>query len=339
MATLQLADVSMQYPSGAGVRNMNLTIDHGELVTLLGPSGCGKTTLLRLIGGFIEPTCGHILIDGQDVISLPPEKRPTAMVFQQYNLWPHMTVYDNLAFGLKLRKLPKNEIHEAIHDMLELIQLPGVANRRPGELSGGQQQRIALGRALLLKPKVLLLDEPFSNLDAKLRIELREEVKRIQRETEITTIFVTHDQEEALYLSDRVVVMNQGNVEQVSTPSELYDYPQTLFVARFIGEMNCLPVTSDNLWIQIPQAQQALKRFPSVLAVRPEHVQLSQELSPIFGRIKHKTISGHYTKMEIDTNIGALIAYQSREGGECWPVGDNLIYIKFSHFQVFHESL
>ena len=230
---LELKDMAKKYDNGDGVEHINLKVYEGEIVTFLGPSGCGKSTILRTIGGFMDVTDGDILVDGQSIVNLPPEKRPTAMVFQSYNLWPHMTIYENLAFGLKLRKIPKKEIDAEIKKMLELVSMSGFEKKYPGQLSGGQQQRIAIARSLLLKPSLLLLDEPFSALDAKIRQQMREELKKIQSDLGITVIFVTHDQEEAMALSHRIVVMNKGKFDQVGTPGEIYDSPATLHVASF----------------------------------------------------------------------------------------------------------
>ena len=235
---LQIKDMTKKYDNGDGVEHINLDIYEGEIVTFLGPSGCGKTTILRTIGGFLDVTSGDITIDGQSIIGLPPEKRPTAMVFQSYNLWPHMTIYENLAFGLKLRKVPKAEIDADIKKMLALVSMSGCEKKYPNQMSGGQQQRIAIARSLLLKPSLLLLDEPFSALDAKIRQQMREELKKIQSDLGITVVFVTHDQEEAMSLSHRIVVMNKGKFEQIGTPTEIYDKPATRHVASFIGEMN-----------------------------------------------------------------------------------------------------
>lgn len=210
---LELKDMAKKYDNGDGVEHINLKVYEGEIVTFLGPSGCGKSTILRTIGGFMDVTDGDILVDGQSIVNLPPEKRPTAMVFQSYNLWPHMTIYENLAFGLKLRKVPKKEIDAEIKKMLELVSMSGFEKKYPGQLSGGQQQRIAIARSLLLKPSLLLLDEPFSALDAKIRQQMREELKKIQSDLGITVIFVTHDQEEAMALSHRIVVMNKGKFD------------------------------------------------------------------------------------------------------------------------------
>lgn len=216
---LQITGMEKKYKNGDGVENINIDVYEGEFVTMLGPSGCGKSTILRTLGGFLDIDKGDILIDGQSVKDLPPEKRPTAMVFQSYNLWPHMTVYENLAFGLEIKKVPKNVIRSEIERGLKLVNMSGYEKKYPGQLSGGQQQRIAIARALLLKPSVLLLDEPFSALDAKIRAQMREELKRIQEELNITVVFVTHDQEEAMALSHRIVVMNKGFIEQIGTPT------------------------------------------------------------------------------------------------------------------------
>jgi ABC-type Fe3+/spermidine/putrescine transport system ATPase subunit len=220
------------------VSDLLLEVRAGELTCLLGPSGCGKTTTLRMIGGFLQPDAGAILIDGADVSSLPPERRPTAMVFQNYALWPHMTVFKNVAFGLRLRKLAKKEIRERVESVLELVGLTHHLHSYPARISGGEQQRVALARALVLEPKVLLLDEPLSNLDAKLRVRVREDIREIQQRIGITTVFVTHDQDEALSISDRIAVMSGGKVEQYAEPRTLYREPATHFVASFVGAMN-----------------------------------------------------------------------------------------------------
>lgn len=238
MKDLELKNVTKTFGSFTAVRHFSIEVEKGEFVSFLGPSGCGKTTTLRMIAGFIEPTAGEVFIQGQKVNDLPPYYRDTGMVFQNYALFPHMTVFDNIAFGLRYRKTPKDEIGDRVREMLQLVRLPGLEDRKPSELSGGQQQRIALARALIIKPKVLLLDEPLSNLDAKLREGLRIELRQIQREVGITSIFVTHDQEEALTLSDRVIVMNEGEIVQTGTPYEVYESPQSLFVGRFLGQSN-----------------------------------------------------------------------------------------------------
>lgn len=230
------------------VDNVALDIAPGAFVTLLGPSGCGKTTTLRMIAGFESPDEGRILLGGEAIDELTPNKRDTAMVFQSYALLPHYNVYDNVAYGLKLRKLPKEEIHDRVQKMLELVELSGMEGRMTNQLSGGQQQRVALARALVVEPSVLLFDEPLSNLDAKLRVQMRTEIRRIQQTVGITAIYVTHDQSEAMSLSDNIIVMEKGVVAQMGTPQEIYYHPVSEFVADFIGEANFLPakITAQN---------------------------------------------------------------------------------------------
>jgi len=218
----------------------DLTISPGDFVTLLGPSGCGKTTLLRMIAGFEMPTEGKILIDGVDVISKTPDKRDLGMVFQNYALFPHLNVFHNIAYGLKIKKLSQNEITERVLDGLKVVKMDDFAERVPAQLSGGQQQRVALVRALVMKPGVLLFDEPLSNLDAKLRIHMREEIRKIQKEFGITAVYVTHDQSEAMAMSDKVVILKDGIVQQVGTPQEVYQHPKNEFIANFIGKANIL---------------------------------------------------------------------------------------------------
>lgn len=289
---LILKDISKIYPNGDGVRDINLEIYEDEILTLLGPSGCGKTTILRAIGGFVETTSGEITIDNEDVTKLAPEKRPTGMVFQSYNLWPHMNVYENLAFGLKIRKVSETEIEESIKDMLALIQMSGFEEKYPNQLSGGQQQRIAIGRSLLLKPSVLLLDEPFSALDAKIRMQMREELKRIQQKLKTTVVFVTHDQEEAMSISDRIVVMDKGKISQVGTPSEIYDEPENRYVASFIGEMNFLNNEKESI------------------AFRPESILIKSDGTGEYaGQIEAVMPLGHYYSVTLNYQGTSLKAF------------------------------
>ena len=240
MAFLEINNVQKAYGANVVVRDFNLLVESGEFVSFLGPSGCGKTTVLRMIAGFEEPTGGAIVIGGKDVTNLKPNQRNIGMVFQAYALFPNLTVAQNIAFGLKVAGMPKAESDARVAEMLELIKLPQFRDRYPYQLSGGQQQRVALARALAPKPKLLLLDEPLSALDAKVRVSLRDEIRSIQKELGITTVFVTHDQEEALSISDRIVVMSQGYMEQVGTPFEVYNFPRTRFVASFVGTLNIL---------------------------------------------------------------------------------------------------
>ena len=305
---LQIKDMTKKYDNGDGVEHINLDIYEGEIVTFLGPSGCGKTTILRTIGGFLDVTSGDIMIDGKSIIGLPPEKRPTAMVFQSYNLWPHMTIYENLAFGLKLRKTPKATIEKDIKDILELVSMPGCEKKYPSQLSGGQQQRIAIARSLLLKPSLLLLDEPFSALDAKIRQQMREELKKIQHDLGITVIFVTHDQEEAMSLSHRIVVMNKGKFEQVGTPTEIYDHPATRHVASFIGEMNFLKAADDK-----------------TIAVRPEDITVTEGSDGSYtGVVRTIMVLGHYVVVNVQHGDDIVKCNIDRELSDRLKVGDTV---------------
>lgn len=235
---IELRNVSKSIHGHDILQDINLEVKNGEFLTLLGPSGCGKTTMLRLISGFEDPTVGQIFIDGKDVSGLPPHRRHAHTVFQSYALFPHMTVFDNIAFGLRCQKLSKKEIDERIAEVLKIVKLEKYVNRKPDQLSGGQQQRVAIARAVVNRPLVLLLDEPLSSLDYRLRKTMQIELKQLQRKLGITFIFVTHDQEEALSMSDRVVVMQEGCIEQIGTPRQVYEEPQSLHVAKFIGEAN-----------------------------------------------------------------------------------------------------
>jgi iron(III) transport system ATP-binding protein len=247
LSQVELKGVSKRFGSVTGVEQLNLTIREGEFFTLLGPSGCGKTTTLRMIAGFHAPSQGRIRFDGKDVTEVPPQKRGTGMVFQNYALFPHMTVFENVAFGLQVRKIPKSERKERVEQALDLVRLGGYGDRRIAQLSGGQQQRVALARALVVRPRILLLDEPLSNLDARLRDEMRSEILSLQRSLGITTIYVTHDQVEALSMSDRIAVFHQGSCRQTGTPEQIYNQPADAFVASFIGETNLLSATVEEV--------------------------------------------------------------------------------------------
>jgi len=314
MGELQLVQLSKTYDNVVAVDDLTLTIHDGEFLTLLGPSGCGKTTTLRMVAGFIRPTQGSILLDGKAITSverrmyLPPEQRKMGMVFQSYAVWPHMTVLQNVAYPLKFMRVDRAGARERAELVLGLVKLHGMAERYPHQLSGGQQQRVALARALIMEPKVLLLDEPLSNLDAKLREEMRFEITELQKRVQITIVYVTHDQVEAMTMSDRVVVMNQGRVLQVGTPREIYENPADLFVASFIGSANFLDAQvlgheGRTLIMQIAAGQQLLRyrvdQPPAddrvTLVVRPENLTLcSPDGAPLTGTVRRRVYRGNH---------------------------------------------
>ena len=301
MVEIRLENLRKTFNNGEVIATdeVNMTLEEGELSTLLGPSGCGKTTLLRLIAGFYIPDRGKIFFDDKDVTMRPPHTRNTGMCFQNYALWPHMSVHDNIGYGLKLKrvegkKFTKSAIHKRVENALDLVRLSGLGHRHIHQLSGGQQQRVALARALVIEPGVLLLDEPLSNLDAKLRIEMREEIIRIQKELSITTVYVTHDQHEALSISDRVAVMDLGYVQQLASPRDIYSHPQTIFVADFIGQCTFIDGTiksiNEFIEVEIPNNQfvsgnSTIEGYPFEVgekvkcAIRPEDLKLSREES------------------------------------------------------------
>jgi spermidine/putrescine transport system ATP-binding protein len=277
--SVQLERVSKHFDEVVAVRELDLELAEGEFFTLLGPSGCGKTTTLRMIAGFEEPTSGRVLIDGEDMVERPAHRRPTNTVFQSYALFPHLSVADNVAFGLRRQKVPSDEIGRRVDAELDRVGLSVEANRRPNQLSGGQQQRVALARALVNLPRVLLLDEPLGALDLKLRKGLQVELKRIQREVGITFVYVTHDQEEALTMSDRIAIMNRGLVEQIGSPEDVYERPETPFVAGFIGVSNLLPAD-----------QVSANGKGSYACVRPEKLRIEDPTAP--ATADHPSVDG-----------------------------------------------
>ncbi len=321
---LSLENITKVFPPRGGVsevtavHNVNLNIQKGELVTLLGPSGCGKTTTMRMIAGFEFPTSGKIILDGQEINSLPPHKRDMSMVFQSYAIFPHLTVFENIAYGLNVKHMSRAIIQEKVDRVLKLVHLEGYGDRAPTQLSGGQQQRVALARALVMEPKVLLMDEPLSNLDAKLREEMRTEIRRIQKEMNITSVYVTHDQIEAMTLSDRIVVMNQGVIEQIGTPVEMYRFPGSRFVANFIGRANFVPALVQNqveqqLIVQslgevvtLQNVQRNFKPGEAVtLIVRPEMVKVRKTGELFKGIIRRAVYLGNV--IEYDLEIGGQL--------------------------------
>jgi putative spermidine/putrescine transport system ATP-binding protein len=311
---LEITNLSKRLGGNAVVKGISLSARQGEFVCLLGPSGCGKTTTLRLIGGFLKPDGGRIAISGRDVTDLPPERRPTAMVFQNYALWPHMSVYKNIAYGLRIRKMQKREIDERVDAVLKMVNLAHAKNRSPAALSGGEQQRVALARAVVLEPSLLLLDEPLSNLDAKLRVGVREEIRQIQRRLQITAVFVTHDQDEALSIADRIAVMSNGSIEQCADPDELYRRPGGRFVASFIGTMNLFEgrvasggVVIDPGEVFVPCEDGVLSDLPGEggarweIAVRPEDVRVTPvdttDVLPHAGSVVRQVPHGHFKEV------------------------------------------
>ena len=340
------------------VDNVNVKVKEGELVTLLGPSGCGKTTTLRMIAGFEIPTSGKIFIDGKEVSMIPPNQRPTTMVFQNYALFPHMTVFENIAYGLKVRKETSMNVKEKTGKIINLVGLEGLNKRSPAHLSGGQQQRVSLARSLIMEPKVLLLDEPLSNLDAKLRISTRLEIRKLQQRIGITSVYVTHDQEEAMTLSDRVVIMNEGKIQQIGTPQEIYAYPNNYFVADFIGKANFLPgkvtkvLSSKKVEIEVKGCKFAIalynKTFKAgekiLLLIRPEAIDLlPKKPQSITGIIQQIIYLGSHLVYEIKVDdcivtveISNPLSQKSYSAGEevsLYPKEDSLHILPYEEIK------
>ena len=329
-SAIGVVDVSKRFGRVSAVEDVSLEIGDGEFFSLLGPSGCGKTTTLRMIAGFERPDAGRIFLQGHDVTDVPANRRPVNMVFQQYALFPHMSVYDNVAFGLKVKRVPRAEHGERVQEMLRVVSLEGLDRRRARQLSGGQQQRVALARALVNRPAALLLDEPLGALDVKLRKQMQLELKRIQNDLGTTFVYVTHDQEEALAMSDRIAVMNGGHVEQIGTPREIYERPHTSFVADFIGSLNALDLRIDelvgvNAVMRLGEAERLVvpvgpghRAGESVrVAVRPERVQIEPVGSPLLnggsrleGTIAEIVFLGMYTQFHVDTQAGRLVSHR-----------------------------
>jgi putative spermidine/putrescine transport system ATP-binding protein len=338
MAYLSLSNISKIFGVATAVENFNLDVEKGEFVSFLGPSGCGKTTTLRMIAGFEMPTSGTITLDGENITYQSPNQRNVGMVFQSYALFPNLTIGQNIGFGLEVRKMPAADIKRKIDEMLSLVHLEKHINKYPYQLSGGQQQRIALARALAINPRVLLLDEPLSALDAKIRVELRLEIRRIQQQMSITTIYVTHDQEEALLISDRVVVMSQGHIEQVDTPANIYNFPASEFVAQFVGQLNMLSVTDVDLknntctlaghkvkFEHMPD--QKVSEHPR-LAIRPEELQIGsgQGRNSLQGRVESVLFLGAIVRLRVDVGGSLLSADFFNERTRSLPrTGDDVL--------------
>jgi spermidine/putrescine transport system ATP-binding protein len=327
---IALEDVSKRFGKSQAVRNVSLAIGEGEFFSLLGPSGCGKTTTLRMIAGFEVPDEGRVLLEGHDVTSVLPSRRPVNMVFQQYALFPHMSIYDNVTFGLKVKGIPRKEHDGRVREILRVVELEGFERRKPRQLSGGQQQRVALARALVNRPAALLLDEPLGALDVKLRKQMQLELKRIQHELGTTFVYVTHDQEEALAMSDRIAVMNRGAVEQIGDPREIYERPQTAFVADFIGSLNALDFRVDEVVgeyaimrldgadrIVVTVGSRASAGDAFRVAVRPERVQIgdassvgSDSGSRLEGTVAEIVYLGMYTQFHVETQAGRVVSHR-----------------------------
>ncbi|MFV0529022.1 MAG: ABC transporter ATP-binding protein [Lachnospiraceae bacterium] len=344
---VMLKNITKVFPAhdGSGdvtaVDNIDLEIKDGELITLLGPSGCGKTTTLRMISGFETPSEGEIFIGDRPVANVPPNKRDIAMVFQSYALFPHLTIYENVAYGLKVHKIPKLELQERTQKAMELMQLKGMENRYPNQLSGGQQQRVALARAIIIEPKVLLFDEPLSNLDAKLREHMRDELRSIQKRLGITSLYVTHDQAEAMAISDKVVIMKDGVIMQNGTPQEIYEYPESRFVAHFIGKANfipcqCLKKKKEGTTVLLDGGMEYQVPFPGnmrdvaeggecVLSVRPESIQLSSTEGLLQGTIKRATYYGARIEYEIlYKDLPVIVEIQNPQLSQRFNEGDTV---------------
>jgi iron(III) transport system ATP-binding protein len=324
-AYLELKKLTKSFGKGqdmvVAVDAIDLDVQEGELVTLLGPSGCGKTTTLRMIAGFHTPTSGDVLIDGVAVNEIPPNKRPTAMVFQNYALFPHMTVFENIAYGLRIRRESDEQVKEKVGRIMNLIGLEGLADRQPRQLSGGQQQRVSLARAMVMEPKVLLFDEPLSNLDAKLRVSTRLEIRKLQQRLGITSVYVTHDQEEAMTLSDKVVIMDRGKIQQIGSPVEIYSHPANRFVAGFMGKANFLEATVKELGesevvleycgktITAPRWDKSIKTGDeATIVVRPESVFLDPPREDLIeGTVVNSVYFGSQMLYEVEMPDGKLL--------------------------------
>ena len=356
MKGVQIDHVTKKFGDVLGVSELSITIQPGEFFTFLGPSGCGKTTTLRMIAGFYYPTSGKIYFDRQDVTTLQPNKRNIGMVFQNYALFPHMTVNENIAFGLEIRKYSKAEITEKVNRIRGLVHLGPYGQRKINELSGGQQQRVALARALVIEPDILLLDEPLSNLDAKLREETRFEIKRIQSELGVTTIYVTHDQTEAMTMSDRIMVMENGFIKQIGTPQEIYQKPDNRFVATFIGETNLLPmrivsIDGDTVLAQnenglvlqgtkdnFAKGLQANVSDPIYVSIRPESFRNEPSENTVIGKIQFVEFTGLSVNYGINVNGTMLKAMIINAGSSLKQVGDEIkLHIPPSHLYFLGE--
>lgn len=332
MSLLELKNIKAGYSKNIILKNYNISVEKGELLSLLGSSGCGKTTTLRLIAGFSQPMEGKFLFDGKDYTKVPLHKRNFGFVFQNYALFPHLNIFDNVAFGLSMRKISKSEIKKRVEEMLETVALSGFEKRFPAELSGGQRQRVALARALVIKPDLLLLDEPLSNLDAKLRVKMRVEIRKLQQKFGITTIYVTHDQEECFAISDKVAVMNKGVIEQLDTPSAIYSSPSTEFVAKFVGFENFFELTSSSdgfkakngCRFELPGEGPVSGGEIHKTCIRPDDVTFTGagETNTLDGQIQISTFLGRKYQYIVNTAIGEFIV--NADSDKIFKVGENV---------------
>jgi putative spermidine/putrescine transport system ATP-binding protein len=315
MSFLVLQGLTKRFGESVAVDHLSLSVDKGEFVSLLGPSGCGKTTTLQMIAGFVEPTSGAIHLGGRDLTRIKPAARGLGIVFQSYALFPHMTAAENVAFGLEMRGVPRADRVKRVSEALALVGLAGLSDRHPRRMSGGQQQRVALARALVIRPDMLLLDEPLSNLDAKLREEMQVELREIQRTVGTTTILVTHDQAEAMALSDRIIVMNRGRVEQIAAPAEVYSRPATAFVASFLGKTNRLRVSVLNGTARIGDCRWSVSAAADgecEVGVRPERVTFSD--AGLAGKVKARLFQGDHWLLQIATEAGPMLVIAPNDG-------------------------
>lgn len=347
MAEVRIQSVIKQFGDVKAVNDFNASIADGEFVSILGPSGCGKTTMLRMVAGFERPTSGEIYIGDKlmssstDGTFVPPEKRNIGMVFQSYAVWPHMTVFDNIAYPLKIQNIPKTEIADRTNKALDLVHLGGYGKRYPHQLSGGQQQRVALARALVGEPRLLLLDEPLSNLDAKLRESMRFEIKDLQKKLNITVIYVTHDQAEAMAMSDRIIVMNQGVIQQIDKPVDIYENPVNQVVADFIGLVNFIPADVTPNAIRLPSLGYTLSQSSSfsgkaLAAVRPEHITMAKQGSGLQGVLSHKFYLGDSTDCRVKIGDEMIRVIDKAGSYQDYPDGQT-VYLQFNKVSIFPQ--
>ncbi|MGI6269743.1 MAG: ABC transporter ATP-binding protein [Candidatus Howiella sp.] len=348
---LSIENITKSFGENRVLDRLSLRVGRGRFVTLLGPSGCGKTTTIRIVAGLETPDAGRVLLNGEDVTALPPDKRRVNTVFQNYALFPHLDVYNNIAYGLKVRRLPRSEIRKKVSDILALVELPGFENRSPAELSGGQRQRVAIARALVLDPEILLLDEPLGALDLQLRRQMQRELKAIQLRLGITFIYITHDQEEAMSMSDDIILMQNGRIEQQGTPREIYEHPATEFAASFIGESNILHGTLsvgergqaflDTPGGKIPCAPPSVKQDGSAaVSIRPHDIAVSREGRDFAlpGTVKHIQYTGSLVRLTVETEAGLLTAELDGHAAGFWQGDAVCLFWKPEHAAVIGDG-